>query len=475
MITSLCLFTCVFAAGQPALAPASTLAPQLFSGLELVYSGSYTEENLVPNVQHQKTYRLDATMFVLESHPDHWDVAFLTALSLRAGRDAKANKATGEPSSVRLELAQIDRKGRLKGTSGVNLALPLDGPPTVETGAIVEFPGLAVTRERPWYIAEAGRPPQTWELAGSEHCNGSVCLKIVGRQQSDDWDRPRSDQTAWRRRDTLWIAPQLGVAYRVERIIERREPARRDPSYRLQVRYELDTRLRYPGDLFEYRASEIAKAMKFRADAALLWNQPAQHEGQIDALLKKIALHVQTRPEPTPYRKAVLSVQARLEKARRGETVADVPADEPAAPIPVVRVGQRAPDFVAADLIAKQSVRLYRQLGKPVLIVFVNPATLTGTQVLEFAQTIQEKYRPNLAIVAMAVTEDAALAVRRHAELKLSFSLLDGRGMHGTFGVEATPRLILLDGDGIVRGACTGWGFHVPREIENELQVWLPR
>jgi hypothetical protein len=42
--------------------------------------------------------------------------------------------------------------------------------------------------------------------------------------------------------------------------------------------------------------------------------------------------------------------------------------------------------------------------------------------------------------------------------------------MRVTFGAVETPRFVVLDGDGVVRLAETGWGFHTPHEIAEMLQ-----
>ena len=39
-----------------------------------------------------------------------------------------------------------------------------------------------------------------------------------------------------------------------------------------------------------------------------------------------------------------------------------------------------------------------------------------------------------------------------------------------TFGADQTPRFVLVDGNGFVRLAETGWGFQTPYEIEESLQ-----
>jgi hypothetical protein len=73
------------------------------------------------------------------------------------------------------------------------------------------------------------------------------------------------------------------------------------------------------------------------------------------------------------------------------------------------------------------------------------------------------------------VTDDEDLARKQHEELRLPFPVLDGRSLHQTFGVDGTPRLVVLDGDGIFRGGYTGWGAHTPREVTRELERWLPK
>jgi peroxiredoxin len=459
--------------GQPAGQSGWQLAPHLFQGLELTYSGTYKEEVLIPGVQFQRSYRLETTAFVLDGAADHWDVAFLTCLSLRSNRrDPERPPAAAAPSSVRLEIGQVDKRGRLKGRGGVGLAVAVDGPPTIETGAILELPVTPVSRNQVWEVGEEGRPPRSWQALGTELCNGTTCVKLAAQQQSADWDRPRGDHTAWRRRDTVWLAPQLGVAYRVERIIERREPNRRDPTHRLEARYELDSRLRYPGKLFDDRRHEIMKALQFRDEAAKPLAEPASYRPQIEILLKKVAYHLENFA-PTPYRKAVLQVQGRLERASRGELPPESTRENnPSAT--TVQVGQRVPDFVVTDLVDKESsTRLYRCLGKPILIFFYNPATETGKQVLEFAKSLSERTKNGVSILAMDVTADPERARRQHAELKLPFTILDGQGLHTTFAVTATPRLVVLDADGVVRATHTGWGIHTSRDIQDELEPWL--
>lgn len=475
MGATLSLVSCVLVLGQPTDRADWQMGVQLVSGLELVYSGTYVEEALAPGIQYQRTYRLETTAFVLETMPNSWQVAVMTALSLHNSRSPETKGAAlAQPWSVRLELLEVDKQGHLQPRSGSRLLLPLSGPPTLESGAFVELPRSRVGRNHAWEVAEEGRPPRSWQCLGLETCQGIPCLKLQGRQQADDWEQPRADRTAWCRRDTVWLAPQLGVAFKVERIIERRTPARREPTHRSLVRYELESRLQYPGKLREDRRQEILKTLKLVEEANVLLRQPAQYRHHLEVLAKKISWHQDNHP-PTPYRKALLNLQTRLENAHRGDPAPEQVEEEPSPLAAPVGLGQRAPDFVVSNLTAKDSVRLYRLQGRPVLLVFFNPTMDSGKQVLEFARALDKKYANNLAILALAVNDDAQLARKQHQEMRLPFPILAGKGLHLTFGVEATPRLVLLDAEGVMRLAFTGWGLQVPQEIQGEIQRCLHR
>lgn len=471
MKTSLFLLACACSLGQPVSRSEWQLTPQLAPGLELVYVGTYTEEKLVPNVQFQRQYRLETLVFVLDANNRQAEVAVMTALSTREPGLEPGVKQT-KVISARLDFGQVDSQGKLREANGAAALVSLSGPPTFEVGCFVEAPATRLTKNSMWEINEETRPPRSWQIVGVEAVNGVTCIKLAGQQQSTDWDRPRGDQTAWRRRDTVWIAPQLGVAQKVQRVIEQRDPARRDPTHRSVVQYELDSQFRYPGRLFEDRKQEVQRIKKFQEDATVLLRQPAQNRPQLDSLIKKVSNHLENQA-PTPYRKAVVHLASRLENAKNGNAAVEPMPDENPQPAATVGVGQRVPDFVVEELGGKQSVRLARLLGRPVLVFFYNPATDTGKEVLQFAKGLVQKHGDKINVMAMAATNDVAFARKQHADLQLPFTILDGRGLHMTFGVTATPRLVLLDSDGCVREAHTGWGFHVPREIQDELERCL--
>lgn len=466
---SIHLLACALTLGQAGDRADSVLAPQLTPGLELVYAGSYLEESLIPNVQFQRQYRLDAHVLVLAPRPRHWDMAVLTALRLQDPHPLPGQAKAEGPASTRLEMIQVDPQGRVRSPAGQGLSIAVHGPPTVEVGFLAEVPPGRIGRDAAWEVAEEGRPPRVWQFVGTESVGGITCLKLVGQQLSDHWARPRADQAAWRRRDTLWLSPQLLVAQKVERVIERRDPLRQQPTQRTTVRYELENRLRYSGKLFEDRRQEIVKARQFQEESASWLKQPAQYRAQIENALRKVNYHLDNQAA-TPYRPALLQVKASLETAKRGEVPVEAATEEVAVVARAIEPGQRVPDFVVSSLTERESARLDRLLGRPILVVFYNPQTPMGKEVMLFAKRLAEAPGSRVAILAMAVTADAEAARKQHHDLRLPFPILDGQGMRLTFGVEATPRLVLLDGDGVVRAAMTGWGYQTPGEIVEVLK-----
>lgn len=472
MIKSICLLSCALTLGQAPDRAEWQLTPQLTPGLELVYNGVYLDEALVTNAQHQRQYRLEAYLLVLDAGVKDWHVAFMTGLSLQDARQLLDKKGTG-PTSVRLQQAKIDWQGRARTLDKKLLEIPRHGPATLECGFIVPAPLTKVGRNFAWEVNDPDQPTQRWQILGTESCGGVTCIKIAGLQQSDDWERARADKAAWRRRDTLWIHPQLNVAQKVERIIEQRAAARETATQRSVVRYELDSHLRYPGRIFEERKAEVLKAIKFHDDAQLLLRQPVLNRTLADSLIQRVSFHLahpQT-PQTTPYIKAVAHVKTVLEKAKQGDVPAPLVTEEPMAQlVKALDVGQRVPDFAVSSLTEEKATQLKGLYGKPILVFFYNPSTQLGREVLGYAKSLSAKHSDRLAIMAMAVTPDADLARTQHKDMRLPFPILDGNGLRLTFGAVETPRFIIVDGDGVVRLTQTGWGNHTPYDLAEMVQ-----
>jgi peroxiredoxin len=312
-----------------------------------------------------------------------------------------------------------------------------------------------------------------WQVAGTDTIGTSTCIRLVGLQKSDDWDRPRGDRTAWRRRETVWVSPRTGLAARVERIIEQREPARLEPTRKSTLRYDLESSLQYHSQLGDDRRVEITQALTFRDNAAPLLAQPARNAKLLAIQLRKIAYHLENQP-PTPYREAVLQVKRQVEAASRGEVVpAAHQAGESTAPA-VAALGQSAPDFVATSITAAGSARLASWKGKPIVLLFYHPGSVTATESLRFAQNLHSTYWRHAQVVALSVSDDKAAVLKQRDALKLTFPILHGGGLRISYAVETTPKIVLIDARGVVRGSYLGWGSETGEEVLTELRRWLP-
>src|SRR5262249_2354415 len=145
---------------------------------------------------------------------------------LTAQRPTNADKKDpAADAALRLDVADIDGLGRMTAAKGYNPRGALDRPTGWEWGFIGPPPPAAALSRKTWALHAPGQPARTFRLDGEEIIGSTPCLRVIMDQQSEDWDQPRADSTAWKRRDILWIMPRLGIAYRVKREIQRREPA----------------------------------------------------------------------------------------------------------------------------------------------------------------------------------------------------------------------------------------------------------
>jgi peroxiredoxin len=468
MIATLSLMSCVLATAQPGDRSEWLLSPQLGRAQEFVYRGSYEEKAEGAEAEFERKYSLRAAAFVLDAGPRGTEVAFVTVLRPRPARGGRPDDAA--PSSARLEVARVEAQGRL---SGDGLLVPLESPPTVEVGALVEVPKNAVGSGAVWAVDEDGRPARKWTVAGTGSVNGTTCVKLVGTQQSDDWDHPRADRVAWWRQDTVWLAPRLGVAYKVERVIKRREPAHKQPFYQSVLSYELETRSEYPRQIADDIRREVLQTRDFAAAAAPLLAAPDRSAERIDALLGRIKYHTDRHAVAVAvYREPLSHLQRRLEAARRGEAAPAVAPLDSANAATGATLGKPAPEFLTTDYTSEENGRLRRFKGKPLLMIFYDPTSPLGENALRLGEEVSAASKGAVAVVGLAMTADRDAVKRQRTELKLTMPLFDGRGLRQSYGVKATPRLVVIDADGIFRGSWDGWGEEIRDGVLQELRRW---
>jgi hypothetical protein len=472
MLASLCLITCglVFAQEVKEQGDPSTLT--LARGQEIVYQGRYTEENLGEGTHSTRSFQMESRVFVLDAVLSGYDVALYTTVRLLGLHEGSGDGRL--PASVRLQLAHVDHQGKLTPREGSSLLIPLVGPPTSECGQFVEAPHGIGSPNQSWQVPDGSRPVRTWTCLGWDSVGGVRCIKVEGIQQSSDWDQPRADQSAWRRLDRVWLLPRQGITYKVERTIERRQPAHDHPSERSILELEMHSSLLYPGQLYEGRRRDIMQAVSFAQAVAPYLTAPATFTRKtFDNLLLKMQHYVDNEP-PTPYREAVLQVMRHVDAARRGESPPSLMAEEQGQGAQALILGERAPDFVAINVVNRQSVGLNQFVGKPTLMVFYSPRSSSAQPVLRFAQRMKNSYGYSVNVAGFALADSVEAARSPQADFYLSIPVFAGGSMKQAYGVTVTPKVVILDASGIARAAYEGWGPEMASAAETELKRRMP-
>jgi hypothetical protein len=86
---------------------------------------------------------------------------------------------------------------------------------------------------------------------------------------------------------------------------------------------------------------------------------------------------------------------------------------------------------------------------------------------------MHREHPQTLAVLGFALSEDAPALRAQYEEFRLTFPVASGRPLRQRYAVDATPRLIVLDADGYVRSAITGWGPESSVTLETEILRWL--
>ena len=468
MMVSTCLVACTLLAAQPAQASFRLSAPRLSRGQELLYRGSFVEETFKQKTKLVRRFQAENRILVIETFPTGSKIALLTVIQPELNTSPIKNQTA--PSTC-LAVAHLDPRGRLTNEQGANFELPVGSLPQSEGGCFVEQPPADSASRQEWFLMVPGLPRHYWRMTKTESVDGQLCYKLIGNQQSEDWDHPSAGKTAWRRQDTVWISPRTNLVIRYERIMEQREPDTSEPGYRLTANFHLESTLVYPDQLFRDRQAEVTLYRQYSELAEAALREPSLNSPRrLEALSAKIAYHCDIHP-PTPYRAALLELKSRLESASRGELPPlGQDSKTPAVSKAPSLTNSTAPDFVAKDLVSGAQVRLQLLRGKPVLMIFFNPTSSSASDTLRFGQALRQTNQAHVLGLSVAPGTDTIIKLCR--ALELDFPIIAGAELRSAYGVDSTPRLIVIDGEGRIQRSFEGWGQETPAIVREELGRW---
>src|SRR5262249_60076473 len=95
--------------------------------------------------------------------------------------------------------------------------------------------------------------------------------------------------------------------------------------------------------------------------------------------------------------------------------------------------------------------------GRPVLAFLHHPPSHPPPELLRFAQDVHARHGKAVTVVGLSVSDDTAAALNQREALRLGFPIYSGGGMRISYGVETTPKLVVIDPRGAIRGAYLGW------------------
>lgn len=123
----------------------------------------------------------------------------------------------------------------------------------------------------------------------------------------------------------------------------------------------------------------------------------------------------------TPYRDAIIQTSKRLDNILKGDSAETVVVPVSATSLQTAKLGYKAPDFIAQNMLKQESFRLAKLEGKSVLLVFYNPKSPLSSEILDFAKTMQTNHGDSVTIFGMSVIDDTEIVKNK---LKLLKSIL---------------------------------------------------
>jgi hypothetical protein len=400
---------------------------------------------------------------------------FLTVLKLHAENDAKS---TAKPlSTAKLVLARLTPQGTLLEQTSASLsdnaakrkerqlkafiALPPDNLPLPELSMLPNLPDNWM-QDGKWDTPEFGRPFRHSKLELIEPLRGARCHLISTQQQSEDWGDTVRGRMTWRIQENIWYSTAHGFSMKMERIFERKDANTSEVTFRTKLNYEHTGQLRYSGRAYDERREEITMAKTLDEDYEKIVDELSKNgPSGFSRILGRIDYYTESqRPlgESLLYREALHSLKRKAEAAIKGHLAPSRPqwVETPSGPL---TVNKPIIDFEAENLMssARENWRLSQAKGKPIVLVYYQPHAGTAEAVLKAGEFLRQDFRARVRIVGMAIGDPIA-ARKQGDNVPVNFPIINATDLRKAQGIESTPTIVLVDGEGVIRKISVGWG-----------------
>lgn len=446
---------------------------------EFVFRGTFQEEFLSSQVQHGRSWRVESRNLIL-AEGRGFKVASFTQVRPKEIRIPGSNpkdttpriEEAGSPAS-HVVVAKVTPNGQYLTEERQSRPVGLEGIPLRDITLFVGLPLDSTQAADGWKSQEVGRPDWNWKLVGREGVQGARCVVIEGTQTPPEWDKPRADRQAWRRKARAWISTTTGLVHRLEKSYERRDAARDYVSLRTTFRMELDSTLGYPGQLFEDRKREVLMAFQTQEETLSQVDEATRNPRAYDALVRQINTQISDHPS-TPYRAALMGVLRKIDLAKKGE-LAPATQEEAAGSEMIAgpAVGRIAPDFLVPSMDKGGTLSLRNWKNKPILLLFYHPDSPSAISSLAFANELARDTKGKIQVLGLSTLGDVRRVSSQKEAIKLTFPIVDGSGLKISYALDSTPKWYLVDSQGIIRSIQSGWGDEMKADLLREAQGLL--
>ena len=158
-----------------------------------------------------------------------------------------------------------------------------------------------------------------------------------------------------------------------------------------------------------------------------------------------------------------------------GESASGGEAASPSGGATHELVGNPAPPFTMKTANGKGDFSMEKHKGKVVLVDFWATWCEPCKKSFPKLQELQTKYKPNLVIVGISQDDEneglQAFAKTYGADFPVGWD--DGKGIAKKYNPKSMPSSYIVDKEGVVRFAHTGWHDGEMEEIEKEVKSLL--